>query len=210
MTVSSPLDGGGQPDRRRFPGVPPRVRAVPIVQGLSAGIASALGSDFRSEYRPRSSYRPNEERHCDHLRAFLSLPCAHGLSSGRDACLDIYGSMSFQIALAATMARNDRAPPGDLTRRTFHFLILLRVNLILWHEAITISYDCAATDDRTKLPSAICALLKLAVHEMHRTRTEIEFSECITYVPSILDELTDFLGGFRISSKRTFRYTSKS
>jgi len=84
----------------------------------------------------------------------------------------MYVYLQTDISLVATMTRNDRAPSGDPMRRTFHFLILLRVNLILWHEAMTISFDCIATDDRTKLSSAICTLLKLPVHEMHQTRID--------------------------------------
>lgn len=63
----------------------------------------------------------------------------------------VYGSISLRIALAAMTTRNDRAPSGDPVRHTFHFLILLRVNLILWYEAMTISFDCIATNDKTKL-----------------------------------------------------------
>lgn len=71
-TVPSTINDG-QTDRRRFPGVPPGIRTLPIVptvQRVPAGITSALGTDFRSISRSR--YRPNKQRHCDHLRAFLS------------------------------------------------------------------------------------------------------------------------------------------
>jgi len=68
-TMSSPVDDG-QSDRRRFPGIPPGIRAVPTVQRVPSGIPPA--SDFRSV--PRSGYRPDEERQRDHLqRAFPSL-----------------------------------------------------------------------------------------------------------------------------------------
>lgn len=82
-TVPSTINDG-QTDRRRFPGVPPGIRTLPIVptvQGVPAGITSALGSDFRSISRSR--YRPNKQRHCDHLRAFLSPSRVDSLSSRR-------------------------------------------------------------------------------------------------------------------------------
>lgn len=81
-TVPSTVDDG-QTDRH-FLGVPPGIHTLPIVptvQWVPAGITSASGSDFRSI--PRSGYRPNKQRHCDHLRAlhFLSLSRVDSLSS---------------------------------------------------------------------------------------------------------------------------------
>lgn len=86
-TVSLAVDDG-EPDRRRFPGIPPGIRAIPTVsvQGVPTGVPPALEPDLRSI--PRSGYRPNEERHCDHLRAFPSATGADSLSL-RHVCITI-------------------------------------------------------------------------------------------------------------------------
>lgn len=63
------------------------------------------------------------------------------------ASLDIISTSSLP-AISTTSRRGSCASIGEFERSPFHFFILLRVNLTLWHEAMAISLGCITIGNR--------------------------------------------------------------